>query len=423
MYPAQGGHRVLRQRRRCGISAVAVRQGFEVPMFTQPLLQNRSLQNLRRYSNYFKFNVEVCLNLWVCSCLLVHGDVSKENVLDMEAIELAQRVAWLHHVTTRVAPVAVISQGHGGKCGFVHGTHRFLEFEPLRATWRQFGSVRTSWNHLGVLLAAIWHHVSIVSDVFSMLSFHPATPRLDKARCLVCTQKFTSSTHVWHLPRAQEPRRGGLPERFMWWWRDRVQSQMGSVFWLGSDGVEEHPFPQNIQIFLGLAASRLHLHRLRPCISAAVTTMASSLIQTLAVICHNHALWCGLQVTIRGKSRVIVSGHWSIYLCNFWSLYFWFTRNLCLWRHFKHILQVRCHFQSLFRNFEIVLQGGHGELSQWCWRWHEAQGGVTQRMFRFFSRISTAQGYVKSAPYHNWFHATRQNAKNRAFLDIFTYQA
>lgn len=281
------------------------------------------------------------------------------------------------------ALVTVISQGHGGKCGFVHGTHRFLEFEPLRATW-QFGSVRTSWNHLGVLLAAILPHVSIVSDVFSMLSFHPATPRLDKARCLVCTQKFTSSTHVWHLPRAQEPRRSGLPERFMWLWRDRVQSQMGSVFWLGSDGVEEHPFPQNIQIFLGLAASRLHLHRLRPCISAAVTTMASSLIQTLAVICHNHALWCGLQVTIRGKSRVIVSGHWSIYLCNFWSLYFWFTRNLCLWRHFKHILQVRCHFQSLFRNFEIVLQGGHGELSQWCWRWHEAQGGVTQRMFRFF---------------------------------------
>lgn len=87
MYPAQGGHRVLRQRRRCGISAVAVRQGFEVPMFTQ------GLQNLRRYSNYFKFNGEFCLNLWVCSCLLVHGDVSKENVLDMEAIELAQRVA------------------------------------------------------------------------------------------------------------------------------------------------------------------------------------------------------------------------------------------------------------------------------------------------------------------------------------------
>lgn len=24
-----------------------------------------------------------------------------------------------------------------------------------------------------------------------------------------------TSTHVWHLPRAQEPRRGGLPERFM----------------------------------------------------------------------------------------------------------------------------------------------------------------------------------------------------------------
>lgn len=210
MYPAQGGHRVLRQRRRCGISAVAVRQGFEVPMFTQPLLQNRSLQNLRRYSNYFKFNVEVCLNLWVCSCLLVHGDVSKENVLDMEAIELAQRVAWLHHVTTRVAPVAVISQGHGGKCGFVHGTHRFLEFEPLRATW-QFGSVRTSWNHLGVLLAAILPHVSIVSDVFSMLSFHPATPRLDKARCLVCTQKP-------HLhPRLAPATRAGTTSRRLAW--------------------------------------------------------------------------------------------------------------------------------------------------------------------------------------------------------------
>ena len=50
---------------------------------------------------------------------------------------------------------------------------------------------------------------------------------------------------------------------------------------------------------------------------------------------------------------------------------------------------VLCHFQSLFRNFEIVLQGGHGELSQWCWRWHEAQGGVTRRcgMFRFFSNF------------------------------------
>lgn len=149
--------------------------------------KTRSLQNLRRYLKSISNNVEICLNLWVCSCLLVHGDVSKENVLDMEAIELAQRVAWLHHVATRVAPVAVMSQGHGGKCGFVHGTHRFLEFEPLRATWWQFGR-----NQLGLLLAAILHHVSIVSDVFSMLSFHPAfnlavTPRLDKARCLVCT--------------------------------------------------------------------------------------------------------------------------------------------------------------------------------------------------------------------------------------------
>ena len=183
-------------------------------MFTQPLLQNRSLQNLRRYSNYFKFNVEFCLNLWVCSCLLVHGDVSKENVLDMEAIELAQRVAWLHHVTTRVAPVAVLSQGHGGKCGFVHGTHRFLEFEPLRATWWQFGSVRTSWNKFGS--ASCRHLASCFQHVIFPSCLQPwrnaVTPRLDKARCLVCTQK----PHLQH-PRPTPATRAGTTSRRLAW--------------------------------------------------------------------------------------------------------------------------------------------------------------------------------------------------------------
>ena len=51
-----------------------------------------------------------------------------------------------------------------------------------------------------------------------MFSFRPATfnldvtPRLDKARCLVCTQK----PHLQHphpAPATQEPRRGGLPEK------------------------------------------------------------------------------------------------------------------------------------------------------------------------------------------------------------------
>ena len=31
---------------------------------------------------------------------------------------------------------------------------------------------------------------------------------------------------------------------------------------------------------------------------------------------------------------------------------------------FQTYFQVLCHFQSLFRKVEIVLQGGHGELSQ-----------------------------------------------------------
>ena len=102
----------------------------------------------------------------------------------------------------------------------------------------------------------------------------------------------------------------------------------------------------------------------------------------------------------------------------------WFSWNLCLWLHFKNMSKSFAISNNFFDAFEISLQGGHGKLSQWRWRWHEAQGqGVQCRWEMLRDFFCMAQGYVKSAPYHNWFHAPRQNTKHRTSLDILRYQA